>query len=117
MKHIRILSLFVVIFVSLALILGADLGDSLLTNQSAAHRVSVQESSNHCHPICLSGTESKLKDTNIKERDPDPDPFWSATYNLQSVAILYAVAINSLAILWLRRRPPDLIIRYSCLRN
>lgn len=117
MKHIRILSLLVVVFVSLALVLGADIGDSVLTNQSAAHRVSAQEPSNHCHSICLSGTESKAKEPMIQEKDPDPDPFWSAAYNLQSIATLYAVALSSLAVLWLRRRPPDLIIRYSCLRN
>lgn len=117
MKHIRIASLLVVVFASLALVLGADLGDSVLTNQSAAHRVSVQESSNHCHPICLTGTESKAKEPMIQDTDPDPDPFWSATYNLQSIATLYAVVLSSLAVLWLRRRPPDLIILYSCLRN
>lgn len=117
MKHFRILSLLVVVFVGLALVLGADLGDSMLSNQSTTHRVSAQEPSNHCHQICLSGTESKIKDKILKEKDPDPDPFWSATYNLQFIAILYTVAISSLTMLWLGRRPPDLIIRYSCLRN
>lgn len=117
MKHIRFASLLVVVFVSLALVLGADLGDSALTNQLTAHGVSVQQPGNHCHPICLSGTESKAKEPMIQDKDPDPDPFWSATYNLQSIATLYAVTLSSLVVLWLRRRPPDFIILYNCLRN
>lgn len=112
MKQIRIFSFIMVVFTALALFVGIGSGHSLINPQSM-HAME-KESATQCQSLCPPLLHEKQKTPQVDEDDADPDPFPFLALNpSQYVTILYAVAISALTLLYLRRRPPDLVVLYA----
>lgn len=117
MRNFRTLKIFIVLPVSIAIFLSVGLGHALGTSRSSTHTINVSDGKNHCHASCLLAIRDQEKKINFQDDDIDPDPLPGAVFNLSFIATTYTVAISSLMLQFLRRRPPDLLAHYCYYRN
>lgn len=113
MRHFRVAKTLITLPIGIAILLSAGLGHALGTNQSSFHTSNVSDSKNHCHASCILAGKERQKKLVFQDDDIDPEPFQYVGFNLPYIATIYAVTIGSLALLLLRRRPPDLLAQYS----
>lgn len=109
MGHFRTTRILIALTVGTAIFLGTGLGHTLGANQSSS---GVSDSKNHCHASCILDTKEQQKKLIFQDDDIDPDPLLYVDFKLASIATIYAVIISALALLFLRRRPPDILAKY-----
>lgn len=116
MRHIRKLNFFAAVFTALALFFGIGPGHSLINAQSM-HSMS-NESLAQCQSVCPPTLTQKQKTPEMNEEDDDePEPMpLQLVPTAKYVNILYAVLLSVLALQFLQRRPPDLLVQHGYLR-
>lgn len=112
-------SLLPIILMSLASFFIVSFGDSVFLNSTAHSSAENGSVSSHCKAVCSPFlTEKQKAPTNEARELPEPDPFsYAGQYASLYASLLYAVALAALCLIFLKRRPPDLVIEYATLRN
>jgi len=73
-----------------------------------------KEATTQCQSTCPPFLSEKQKTPQVDEDGADPDPLPFQPLDIARYAmLLYSVLFSALALLFLRRRPPDLVALYA----
>lgn len=116
MRVRRLFNFFIATFTTLALFFGIGAGHSITANQ-LMHGMS-EETTAQCQSICppLINEKQRTPQVNEDDTDPSPFPFQPIDQDLY-IGFIYSVLLSVLALFFLQRRPPDLVLVYNNWRN
>lgn len=115
MKHTRLISFITASITALVLFFGVGPMHSLFSSWTM--HSTQREPTIQCQSICPNVLNEKQKTPQVDEDDADPDPLpFQALPIARYATLLYAVLMSALALQFLQRRPPDLLVRHGLLR-
>lgn len=120
MRPIRLHKLFIAFAVGLTVFLGIGTGHPLLMQQARPHDAMKMSHNSPCQSVCTTVVSNKHKQPAplAEEDDGDPNPVFAQLVSSQLLAnFTYVMALAMLLWAFLKRRPPDLILKYGKFRN
>lgn len=117
MKQIRFKQLAIILFTGLAIFFSISLGHAELFNSSDTHSSGKAGSALECQTFCPLLIQETQKASFLENDEGEPYPEPLILQIALSLNLMYMVALASLLLLYLQRKPPDLVLQYSNRRN
>lgn len=119
MRQTDITKILFSILLGLSLLGGLGPSHNLFGEKSVPPSIRAHDAVAQCQTACPPSINERKMTLRPQQKDIDPDPFPSPSLMSyqQASSSFYALALVTLALLLLQRRPPDLLTLYAIRRN